>query len=192
MPTTPAPTSTDARILDAALTLFAEVGIKRTTIDDIAREAGVNRATLFRRMGSKDAIVRAALLREAAHVLDSIGQSVDPIEDDRERVIAGFVTTLVSLRTNTILVKALAVDAAETYVALTRDAGAIIDYAASFVADRILVAVPQRRDAHLIAAIIARLLHSLVMTPEAAPRLNTEVEMRDFARQQLVPLILNG
>ena len=75
--------ATDARILDAALELFAELGISRVGIDDIARQARVNRATLYRRIGSKDVIARAAILKEVARVLGEIALRLREIDDDR-------------------------------------------------------------------------------------------------------------
>lgn len=41
----------------AALTLFKERGFAATSVDDIAREAGVSRSTFFRYFGSKAAVV---------------------------------------------------------------------------------------------------------------------------------------
>ncbi|HEV8357107.1 MAG TPA: helix-turn-helix domain-containing protein [Gemmatimonadales bacterium] len=50
------------RILKAASRLYAETGFRGTTTRQIARRAGVNEVTLFRRFGSK-----TALLHEAIH-----------------------------------------------------------------------------------------------------------------------------
>jgi len=44
------------RILEAALTLFARHGFKRSSMADIAREAGVARATLYLRFADKSAV----------------------------------------------------------------------------------------------------------------------------------------
>jgi TetR/AcrR family transcriptional regulator, regulator of mycofactocin system len=49
-----APSTTHAEISHAALTLFMERGFDQTTIDDIAREAGIGRRTLFRYFPSKN------------------------------------------------------------------------------------------------------------------------------------------
>jgi len=47
------------RILDAARGLFAVRGFDEVTMDEIAREAGVARATVFNQFGSKHALVEA-------------------------------------------------------------------------------------------------------------------------------------
>jgi AcrR family transcriptional regulator len=53
-------------MLDAGLTLFARHGFKRTSMSDIAREAGVARATLYLRFADKRAVFEAL----AATVID--------------------------------------------------------------------------------------------------------------------------
>lgn len=43
-------------ILDAALACFARYGLRRTAMEDIAREAGVSRAAVYHHFGGKDAL----------------------------------------------------------------------------------------------------------------------------------------
>ena len=49
------------RILDAAERLFAEHGPECVSMDDVAREAGVGKGTLFRRFGDRASLARAVL-----------------------------------------------------------------------------------------------------------------------------------
>ena len=59
-----------ARIVDAALTCIGRWGLTKTTVDDIAREAGVGRATLYRLFpGGRDAVLDAVLATETARFL---------------------------------------------------------------------------------------------------------------------------
>ncbi|WP_406672499.1 TetR family transcriptional regulator [Natronospira sp.] len=53
---------TEARILDAARRLFAELGFERTTIRAVAGEAGVDPALVMQYFGSKDGLFAAAAL----------------------------------------------------------------------------------------------------------------------------------
>ena len=55
----------DDQILDAALTVVVERGYLGATTRAIAKAAGVNEVTLFRRFGSKDKLLGAAIGREA-------------------------------------------------------------------------------------------------------------------------------
>jgi AcrR family transcriptional regulator len=54
---------TDDIILDAAEDCFALVGVRGTTIEDIAAAAGVSRITVYRRIGNRDQVVLSVLLR---------------------------------------------------------------------------------------------------------------------------------
>jgi len=51
----------DADILDAVTAVVARYGMKRTTVAELARAAGVSRQTLYDRFGDKDRIMAAAI-----------------------------------------------------------------------------------------------------------------------------------
>ncbi|MEP9375369.1 helix-turn-helix domain-containing protein [Aquabacter sp. CN5-332] len=66
-------TSDDAKtridqIADAALRRFSRYGFKRSSMDDIAKEAGLAKATLYLHFKSKDDIFRAMIRRFGARV----------------------------------------------------------------------------------------------------------------------------
>ena len=52
------------RVLDGALACVARVGLGKTTLDDVAREAGCARATVYRCFPGKQALFAAVLERE--------------------------------------------------------------------------------------------------------------------------------
>lgn len=54
------------RLLEATVTVFAELGYRATTTQQIARRAEVNEVTLFRRYGGKAALINAALTHALA------------------------------------------------------------------------------------------------------------------------------
>ncbi|MCO1656847.1 TetR/AcrR family transcriptional regulator [Pseudonocardia humida] len=65
-----------AAILAAAAELLLERGYDRTTLDDVARAAGVSKSTLYQRWGAREALFVAVLRHQRAamhrHVLDEI------------------------------------------------------------------------------------------------------------------------
>ena len=71
--------SQDSALLDAAVEQFVLTGVRRTSADDIARRAGVNRATLYRRLGTKDQIVAQAILQETGRVLARITEAIGEV-----------------------------------------------------------------------------------------------------------------
>jgi AcrR family transcriptional regulator len=62
------PTTTRDRILDSAFTLFGRYGFKRTSMEDIASEAGLSRTAIYLQFRNKEDIFRelAADLHEEA------------------------------------------------------------------------------------------------------------------------------
>lgn len=62
-PIAPAPASRVEQIADAALKRFARYGFKRTSMDDIAREAGLAKATLYLHFKGKEDVFRAMVSR---------------------------------------------------------------------------------------------------------------------------------
>ena len=68
------------QILDAAAQLFAEQGVGRPGMEDVARAAGCSRATLYRHFDNKDAVLRAFVHREARDVLTEVGSQPGDVE----------------------------------------------------------------------------------------------------------------
>lgn len=189
----------DARILEAALEQFAVTGVRKTSTDDIAHRAGVNRATLYRRLGTKDDVVQAAFLYEAARVLAGIERAVEGIGELTEYVVTFFTVTVRSVRENPLLARMLAADRDETLRSLTVGAGGVLELAASFLGGKIREvrcaaadragAEPRLDDVDALSGVLARLTQSLLLTPDGPPHVATDEQMRAFAEAFLVPLI---
>ena len=58
----------EERILDAAAALLVRWGYRKTTIDDVAREAGVGKGTIYLHWKDKNDLFRAAILRAQQQV----------------------------------------------------------------------------------------------------------------------------
>jgi len=61
---------TSARILDAAYEVFCRIGIQRSTMEDVARRAGVSRITVYRRFAAKGTLVDHVVRREIRRYFD--------------------------------------------------------------------------------------------------------------------------
>jgi AcrR family transcriptional regulator len=70
------------RILDATSTLILHYGYHKTTIDDIAREAGVGKGTLYLHWKTREALFAALILREKVAMAEDIQQRLtcDPAD----------------------------------------------------------------------------------------------------------------
>lgn len=189
-------------ILDAAREQFVATGVRRTSADDIARRAGVNRATLYRRLGTKDKIVRATFVHETQRVLATIEQAAGPVPgvgttgfDPAGYIADFFAATITELRNNKLLQQLLEIDPDETLAGLTLRAGDVLAVASMFVADRIrrlraFVGSARIDDIDDLAGTFARIAQSLLLTPDASPRLTTMVSMKSYAHRVIVPMTL--
>ncbi|WP_448583412.1 TetR/AcrR family transcriptional regulator [Thermocrinis sp.] len=75
---------TKKRILEVALKLFSERGIKETTVKDIAKEVGITEGAIYRHFTSKDELVNTIFLTYSQSFyreLLSVVESEETIED---------------------------------------------------------------------------------------------------------------
>jgi AcrR family transcriptional regulator len=95
MPAKPSRTmpSTDD-ILDVATAVFAEMGYAGARVDEIAKAANVNKATLYYRIGDKDALYEAILKRIFATKVANMEHMLKTYDDAEDRVRA-FAAVLV-------------------------------------------------------------------------------------------------
>jgi AcrR family transcriptional regulator len=82
----------ETRILDATKVCCAKWGIEKVTIDDIAAESGVSRATLYRLFpGGKDVLFDALRARERTDFFDVLTAEVADVDDDVEELVVRLV-----------------------------------------------------------------------------------------------------
>jgi AcrR family transcriptional regulator len=80
------------RLVDAALRCMGRQGTRKTTADDIAREAGVSRATLYRTFpGGKDAVTHAVVETEVARFFSGLAVVMGEAHDLADVLVAGIV-----------------------------------------------------------------------------------------------------
>lgn len=87
-----------ARILDAAAQIFADEGIGRPGMADVARAAGCSRATVYRYFENKPALLRAFVHREARDITAQVARELEEVSDRRELVVAAVVAVLAAVR----------------------------------------------------------------------------------------------
>ncbi len=63
-------------ILDTAKKMFGRYGLKKTSIDEIARMARVAKGTIYNYFGSKDHVYLEVLRRETNEIMDKVSSSV--------------------------------------------------------------------------------------------------------------------
>ena len=78
---------TTEAILDATRASVLDFGVRRTTLSDVARRAGVSRMTVYRRYPDVDAVLRDLMTREFGAVIDRAAQQAAG-DDGRTRLVA--------------------------------------------------------------------------------------------------------
>jgi len=96
--------STRVRIVDGALRCVARQGIAKTTVDDIARAAGLSRATVYRVFPQgKEGILAAVVETEVARLFSSLAVAMGEATDLEHVLVAGMVETARRLRSHEAL-----------------------------------------------------------------------------------------
>lgn len=108
MPPADAATSDDV-LLGAARDRILAVGLRRTTLTDVARRAGVSRMTMYRRWPDMGSLVADLMTREWGALArlaaaDAVGDTA------RERVVDGLVRGVVALRTHPVFRRIVELD----------------------------------------------------------------------------------
>lgn len=90
------------RILEAASRLLIRYGYDKTTLDDVAREAGLSRSTLYTRWKKKDTLFNAVIWRESLGYTDEL---LSRMENNIEAgTLAGFFSVAMQvLHENTFM-----------------------------------------------------------------------------------------
>ncbi|WP_157574280.1 TetR/AcrR family transcriptional regulator [Nocardia jejuensis] len=108
MTSTEPSTAVDRAILDAARACVAEFGVRRTTLTEVARRAGVSRPTVYRRWPDTGSLVADLLVRELREI---IAGAIPDSGNARERLTAAIVDGGATIRRNPLFAKIFRTDA---------------------------------------------------------------------------------
>lgn len=186
-------TSTEARVRDATLACVARWGLRKTTLDDIARASGVSRATIYRAFpGGKDALLDAVLAGEISRFFHTLDDVVADAADLEELLVAGvggamrFLLGHDALRT----VMALEPDLVLPQTAFHR-LDPILSLASTFAAPHLRRLLPASGDegATRAAEYLVRVVLSYCMHPSDHLDPADPASVRRLVRTHLVPAL---
>jgi AcrR family transcriptional regulator len=121
------------RILDAAAELFAMQPPGSVGMLEIAKAAGCSRATLYRYFENREALHTAYVHREAYALHHLLLERIADISDSRERLVAGFLTSLDLVRQRPALKSWFATSAAPIGAEIAEHSDVIKAMGAAFV-----------------------------------------------------------
>jgi AcrR family transcriptional regulator len=173
------------KLLDAAGQAFAELGVARATMVDVARHAGCSRATLYRYFDGRASLhlayVNRAALSIAARISDDRPNINTPSAVLAERILAG----IDAVRSDPLLAVWFEPENMAVPIALSRDSEVLAALAAQFTAGLDLPAWTDdeldRRAGWLLRSIV-----SLLAMPVDSP-----ADERAIVESFVVPPLLN-
>ena len=122
--------STRVRIVDGALRCLARQGLAKTTVDDIARAAGLSRATVYRTFPrGKDGILGAVVETEVARLFSALAVAMGEAGDLEDLLVTGMVESARRLSSHEAL----------RYL-LLHEPGTVLPYLTFSRLDRVLLA----------------------------------------------------
>ncbi|MGW5003804.1 TetR/AcrR family transcriptional regulator [Streptomyces hydrogenans] len=184
---------TARRILDAALEQFSLLGLRRSSVDDVAKRAGVSRVTVFRRFQSKDKLVEATLLRELNRFFQHLDARVAVLPTMEERLVEGFVTALRHTRAHPLFGGLLRLEPELVLPYLTVQGGlslsATVEYLTAHLCRAQQVEGRADEDPRPLAELMVRVAVSFLLNPASCIEMEDEEQARAFARRYLAPLL---
>lgn len=181
----------DQRIIDAALRCIARWGLAKTTVEDVAREAGCSRATLYRAFpGGKEAVLAAVVDRELQRLEATVAGAVGATAELEGALVAAITSVARHL------------DGHATFrFLLAHEPGLVLPHLAFHQLDALLARVRAVGgplfEGHLDAATaartaewVARIVISYTCSPAAGVQLTDDVSVRRLVRAFVLPGLL--
>jgi AcrR family transcriptional regulator len=210
--------SVTERILDAALGQFEDFGLRRSTMEDIARRCGMSRITIYRRFPKKENLIEAVVLRELKSFLDCLervgdqagpadggpadGGSADGGSADggglsaADKMVERIAFALQYLGNHLLLRRLLRTEPESILPSLTVNGGAVVDMAREHIAASIrhdlfgarTPPAEAERQVQVVAELGVRIVLSFILTPSSAIPMATLEDARAFARDLIAPV----
>jgi AcrR family transcriptional regulator len=184
MPSSPAVSD---RVLDGALACVARVGVAKTTLDDVAREAGCARATVYRSFPGRQALFGAMLDREVAALGDRLLTAAGEADTLADAVVAVIRTGAHTFQTHPALAFVLAHEPEIVAPQLSFDRGsAVLRVAAELVAPAFTRFLPAD-EATRLGEWITRLTLSYLCNPSEHVDLGDPAQVRELVDAFVLP-----
>lgn len=131
---------TDTRILDAAGEQVMAVGVRRTTLTDVAARAGVSRMTVYRRYPDVTTLVQSLMTREFTAIIERAATDAREAPNVRERIAQIAVGGAQRLATHPLWLRIVDVDPELALPYVTQRTGAFQHHAIDALAAQLAAA----------------------------------------------------
>ncbi len=186
---------TSSRILDGAYEQFCHKGIRASSMEDVARRAGVSRITVYRRFSTKDALVEQLVRREYRRYFDQFVVDIRGARTAADRVVLGFVSSLRTIRGNALISGLMVEEPSVLVPSIIGDGGRVLTATVrQFVAGQLRREqaagnVAPGVEVDLVAELMVRMSTSFLITPSDVVDLSDDEQLAELARKFLVPML---
>ncbi|MBM7368385.1 TetR/AcrR family transcriptional regulator [Gordonia hydrophobica] len=192
--TTAAPEEQEAEILAAARREFTDVGVRRASMDTVARGAGVSRSTLYRRFPNKDALLAAVGEGISMDTLERLAHAVRDLSP-QDAVVEAFVECARMVSSDPLVRRLFLEEPDLTEVLVSRasrGAGAFLEAASAAIAAtlRHTGATMPDDDLALVSEHFVRIALSLTQIQSRRFDVADLDSVRDYAIRLLAPLVV--
>jgi AcrR family transcriptional regulator len=181
----------------AAAEEVAAVGLRRTSLTDVARRAGVSRMTVYREYGDAPTLWRSLLTEEIGSVVAAADQTaLASARNGRERLVAAFVEAVTRLAEHPLVTRVLELDP-ELILPFVVDrlgsgqqlaAASLREMLSDGVADGSIGACDVDAAAHLLLLLAQSFVFSARVEPTGATPADVIAELRRMLDGYLTPL----
>ena len=178
----------ERRVLDAAKTCCEKWGLAKVTIDDIATESGVSRASLYRLFpGGKEVLFEGLRLQELTDFFTRLTAHIDGADSLEELLVRTVVAATRELHADQHLALMLASEPGDTLGQLTVEGlPRIMQVATVFLVPFVDPYLPRRESAALVE-LLSRLVISYFLAPSQHVDLGDTDSARTFINTFILP-----
>ncbi len=180
------------RILDAAWRCFSHYGFQKTAMEDIAREAGLSRGSVYRRFPDKESLFRAVSEQQTRLFLADVTRRTSKVDGLSAQIALVARMTLDFLRDNPLNAGLARTDPDAFARALSTEGGELLAMSIEVVAPLVQEAIQRGKvradlDPKRAAEWITRVVFSLISTPSVTFDSEDPEQREAFVREFLVP-----
>ena len=191
------PEEANTLVLDAAERAFGRLGFERTTIDDIADEAGVSRSLVYRHFGSRDEILTGVIGRITDALTADLAQRLDETQSLGDFIEDAMVHVVVMVRSDPSLISVFSDGGRAAAGRVVGTTGDIKERARRFARSILESAGPQRAaelrdDVDLDAAVDHLVLVGLALIQGFGPVSDDPALLRQYLATFIVPSLVRN
>ena len=163
----------DDRLLDAARDSVLSVGVRRTTLAEVARLAEVSRMTLYRRFPDVRSLLAELMTRQFGALLGGEARRVEHLPTARRRLIEGAIGSVRALADDPVMRAVLDLDGEVLMPYVVRRSGRVQRLADQFLAAQVIDGHAdgsiRAGDANTQARTLRMMLQSFVLSLRTSP-----------------------